>query len=166
MISKILVAIHRNDGVNRQVFEEALDLAKATKASLKLLHVIAVDDHDSPGILALINTPENRHRWEEFEKPGLTLLRTLAEEAIAAQVPTEYAQILGRPSHLICETATAWNADLIMMGRRGISGMTELLLGSVSNYVSHYAPCSVMVVQGKSHEAKGAARPETVAATR
>ncbi|MEO0350033.1 MAG: universal stress protein, partial [Cyanobacteria bacterium P01_A01_bin.15] len=41
-----------------------------------------------------------------------------------------------------------WNADLIMMGRRGRSGFSELLLGSVSNYVMHHAPCSVLTVQG------------------
>lgn len=34
------------------------------------------------------------------------------------------------------------------MGRRGHKGLSEILLGSVSNYVVHHAPCSVLVLQG------------------
>jgi hypothetical protein len=37
------------------------------------------------------------------------------------------------------------------MGRRGRTGISELLLGSVSNYVTHHATCSVLIVQGKDN---------------
>jgi nucleotide-binding universal stress UspA family protein len=151
MFNKILVALHRSDDMSRYVFEDALELAKVTNSSLKLLHVLSVDDKDSPNILALIDTPENKKRWHEFEKPGLDLLKSLADKANAAGVTTEYYQGLGRPGHIICETARIWEAGLIMIGRRGLSGMSELILGSVSNYVTHYAPCSVLVVQGPEH---------------
>ncbi len=147
MFRKILVALHRCDDTSEYIFQEALELAKATKASLKLLHVLSVDEKESPNILTLINTSENKKRWEEFEKPGLDLLRSLTDEAIAAGVPTEYYQGLGRPGHIICETARIWEAGLIVIGRRGLSGMSELILGSVSNYVTHYAPCSVLIIQ-------------------
>ncbi len=40
-------------------------------------------------------------------------------------------------------------ADLIVVGRRGRSGLSELILGSASNYVLHHAPCSVLTLQGK-----------------
>jgi nucleotide-binding universal stress UspA family protein len=147
MVRKILVALNRSDTINQSVFQEALTLAKATGASLKLLHVLPVDDDDSPGILALLNTPENRQRWEEFERPGLEMLRSLTEQALSAGVSAEYLQELGRPGHVICDNAQRWQADLVMMGRRGLTGIGELVLGSVSNYVTHYAPCSVLVVQ-------------------
>jgi nucleotide-binding universal stress UspA family protein len=150
MIKKILVAIDRSDNTSQHVFQEALDLAKITGANLKILHVLSVDDKNSPNILALLDTPENKKRWQEFEKPGRELLQSLAESAIAAGVPTEIYQGLGRPGHVICETAKTWGADTIVIGRRGLSGISELLLGSVSNYVSHYAPCSVLLVQGSA----------------
>lgn len=147
MFRKILVALDRSDDISEHVFRGALNLALATKASLKLLHVLSVDEKESPSILTLINTPENKKHWEEFEKPGLDLLKSLASEATTAGVTTEYYQTLGRPGHVICETALHWEAGLIVVGRRGLSGISELILGSVSNYVTHYAPCSVLVVQ-------------------
>ena len=48
---------------------------------------------------------------------------------------------------MICNAAISWQADLIIMGRRGRTGLSELFLGSVSNYVLHHAPCAVLVVQ-------------------
>jgi nucleotide-binding universal stress UspA family protein len=147
MFRKILVALDHSNDTSEHIFQEALELAKATKASLKLLHILSVDEKESPNILTLINTPENKKRWEEFEKPGLDLLRSLTDEARAAGVPTEYYQGLGRPGHIICETALVWEAGLIVIGRRGLSGMSELILGSVSNYVTHHAPCSVFIIQ-------------------
>jgi nucleotide-binding universal stress UspA family protein len=147
MFGKILVGLHRYDDTSEHIFQEALELAKATKASLKLLHVLSVDEKESPNILTLINTLENKKRWEEFEKPGLDLLKSLTDKAIAAGVPTEYYQGLGRPGHIICETARIWEAGLIVIGRRGLSGISELILGSVSSYVTHHAPCSVLIIQ-------------------
>jgi nucleotide-binding universal stress UspA family protein len=163
MSKKLLVAIDRSDKINQAVFQQALDLAKATGASLKLLHVLSVDEKDSPNILTLINTPENKKRWEEFEKVGRELLQSLAESAIAAGVPTEYSQGLGRPGHVICDTAKTWGADLIVIGRRGLSGLGELVLGSVSNYVSHYAPCSVLLIQGSALSHKNEVRENIMA---
>ena len=147
MLRKILVALHHCDDTSKYIFQEALELAKAAKASLKLLHVLSVEEQESPNILTLINTLENKKRWEEFEKSGLDLLKSFTEQVIAAGVPTEYYQGLGRPGHVICETARVWEAGLIVIGRRGLSGMSELILGSVSNYVTHYAPCSVLIIQ-------------------
>jgi nucleotide-binding universal stress UspA family protein len=150
MLHRILVPIASSDTVGKCLFQEALDLAKVTRANLRLLHVLSLDDKDTPGILLLMNTPESKKHWEKFEKPGLDLLKSFANQAIAAGVPTEYSQSLGSPSRIICETAKTWEADLIIMGRRGISGLSELILGSVSNYVTHHAPCSILIVQSST----------------
>ncbi|MEM9908892.1 MAG: universal stress protein, partial [Cyanobacteria bacterium P01_D01_bin.44] len=53
----------------------------------------------------------------------------------------------GTPEHLICDLAHSWNADVIVLGSRGHRGLRELFLGSISNYVTHHAPCSVWVVR-------------------
>ncbi|MBE9205221.1 universal stress protein [Nostoc sp. LEGE 06077] len=73
----------------------------------------------------------------------------MTNPAIAKGVAAEFTQELGDPSRMICEVARTWKADVIVISRRGLSGISELFLGSVSNYVLHYAPCSVLTVQGE-----------------
>ncbi len=88
------------------------------------------------------------HRqWEAFEAQGLNLLRSFARKAISAGVNTEFSQITGHPSSTICDFARSCHADTIVIGRRGNSGLKEMFLGSVSNYVVHHAPCSVLLVR-------------------
>ncbi len=47
----------------------------------------------------------------------------------------------------IVEEATDWNADLIVVGSHGHTGLRRLLLGSVAQYVVSHAPCSVEVAR-------------------
>ncbi|HKO97606.1 MAG TPA: universal stress protein [Pyrinomonadaceae bacterium] len=55
--------------------------------------------------------------------------------------------IPGPPRQVIIEEAERWNADLIIMGSRGLGAWNRLLLGSVSSAVVHHAHCSVEVVR-------------------
>jgi nucleotide-binding universal stress UspA family protein len=55
--------------------------------------------------------------------------------------------IQGPPRQVIVDEAERWNADLIVMGSRGLGAWNRLLLGSVSNAVVHHAKCSVEIVR-------------------
>ena len=65
---------------------------------------------------------------------------------------TEFRQLPGSPGRTICHLAWSWQADLIIVGNQGRSRIGELLLGSVSNYVLHHAPCSVLTVKNYIRE--------------
>jgi nucleotide-binding universal stress UspA family protein len=54
---------------------------------------------------------------------------------------------VGRPEVEIIEYANNQNADLIVMGSRGLKGISRLLMGSVSRTVSEKANCTVMIVR-------------------
>ncbi|MGI0484663.1 universal stress protein [Pantanalinema rosaneae CENA516] len=156
MFQKILVAIDQSE-VSQQAFDEAIALAKATHANLMLVYVLSPlgqeytspvfpSDPSYPGLQAEAMRV-HLQQWETLEKQGLEFLKSRADRAIAAGVATEFTQSLGEPGQAICELARIWGAHLIVIGRRGYSGLTELLLSSVSNHVAHHAPCSVLIVQ-------------------
>jgi nucleotide-binding universal stress UspA family protein len=158
MFDKLLVAI--DFSVNsRHVFDEALALAQKTGSSLMLLHVLSNEEEGSPNMpiigseyyLTIADEIARIHQkqWQEYENRGLEILQDYTKEATAAGVTSEFTQNLGSPGRTICELANSWGADLIVIGRRGHSGISELIMGSVSNYVMHHAPCSVLTIQGK-----------------
>jgi nucleotide-binding universal stress UspA family protein len=53
----------------------------------------------------------------------------------------------GRPAQTIVRAAAACNADLIVVGSRGLGAFKSMLLGSVSTAVAHHAPCSLLVAR-------------------
>lgn len=53
----------------------------------------------------------------------------------------------GPASEAIVSAAEARNADLVVMGTRGMGSFKGLLFGSVSTKVTHYASCPVLVVR-------------------
>ena len=157
MVNKILVALDTSE-IAKRVFDRALFIAKASNGSLMLLHALspeAADSPVSPGIISMDLDSQasaeliaNYHQqWAAFEKKGLEQLQLFTDEATAAGVPTEFTQTPGSPGRTICHLAENWEADLIVMGRRGLSGLSELFLGSISSYVIHHVKCSVFLVQ-------------------
>jgi nucleotide-binding universal stress UspA family protein len=58
--------------------------------------------------------------------------------------------IPGQAREVILDEAEKWEADLIMLGSRGLGGVARLLLGSVSSAVLSYANCSVEIVRQRS----------------
>ncbi len=53
----------------------------------------------------------------------------------------------GDPADAILEVAERVEADLIVVGNKGMTGARRFLLGSVPNKVSHHAPCSVFIAR-------------------
>lgn len=156
MFQKILVAVDTSE-IGKLVFQSAITLAKATNASVMLLHVLSSEEEGSPYMPIIFSGMgyaggdkiiENyRQEWEAFAQQGLELLKSRQQEATQAGVQAEYTQRPGTPGKIICDFAQSWEADTIVIGRRGHSGMSELILGSVSNYVLHHATCFVLIVQ-------------------
>ena len=53
----------------------------------------------------------------------------------------------GDPADAILDIAEERDADLIVVGNKGMTGAKRFLLGSVPNKVSHHAPCSVLIIR-------------------
>lgn len=175
MFKKILVAVDQSP-MGQRVFEEGLAIAKANQASMMLLHVLSAEEDGSPQILvspdigyypALSDTNLliYREQWEQYEKKGLAMLDRWVETAKNEGLVAESTQNVGQAGRNICKLVEQWGADLVVMGRRGRSGLTALLLGSVSNYVLHHAPCSVLIVHIEPTPKSSSAASEAESAT-
>ena len=84
-------------------------------------------------------------------------LREVAESVLARaerEVSSEGISVVthareGDPAKVILDVAEEQNADLIVVGARGLTGFKRFLLGSVSSKLSHHAQCSLMIVREK-----------------
>jgi nucleotide-binding universal stress UspA family protein len=154
---KVLAAIDRSP-MGKVVFERALAIAKQDGASLMLFHSIPVE---SQGMTPYSNLygeeliEFSKYMREQLDKEKEEVQQLLAEycqQATDAGVATEYDYKVGDAGRWIRDMAQTWAADLIVIGRRGLSGLAEVFLGSVSNYIVHHAHCSVLVVQKVGEE--------------
>jgi nucleotide-binding universal stress UspA family protein len=135
---KILVSVDASSQATI-VFDRAIELAKKDAASLMIFHGIEVE-------AKITIRSDLEAKTEQAQK----LLQTYQQKAKEQGVSVESSHRVGEPGASICNLAQTWGADLIVLGRRGYRGITEVLLGSVSNHVIHHAPCSVLVVQGEA----------------
>jgi nucleotide-binding universal stress UspA family protein len=87
---------------------------------------------------------------------------TAALERTASAIGTttvETAVERGAPGPVLCERARALGVDVVVVGSRGRGAIRRVLLGSVSTYVVHNAPCPVLVIRAGS-EPDGQSEPE------
>jgi nucleotide-binding universal stress UspA family protein len=123
----IIVGTDGSDGAGRAV-EFAARLSRDLKASLKIVHVVTVDD-----------PPQDAHN------DYASMARSRAEALGAADVQSE--SLAGNNiAEAIIEAAGRDEVDLIVVGKRGLTRMTGLLLGSISQKLVSAAPCAVIVV--------------------
>jgi nucleotide-binding universal stress UspA family protein len=158
MLQKILLAIG-DSPESARVLESGITLAEKLGARILLLHVLdplvphGFKTPNSPlvgGVLPIVNDvaiDRYLEQWKEYERKGIERLQSFARQANDRGIKAEILQSYGDCGPRICEAAKNWAADAIVMGRNQQSTLSEIFLGSTSNYVLHYAPCSVMVVR-------------------
>ncbi|MDX2228756.1 MAG: universal stress protein [Leptolyngbyaceae cyanobacterium bins.349] len=172
MFKRIIVAVSPNFGKNPPILGEAIAIAKSSHATLMLAHVLSPMDEGYP--TPVYPGPDSVYpglheeairayaqQWEAYQQNAMGYLKHLTKDLAKTGLAIEFTQNSGDPGRAICELAKTWNADLIILGRRGHTGIKELFLGSVSNYVLHHAPCSVLTIQGElPQEQTEAEQPE------
>lgn len=113
----------------------AAQVASATGAELRLLHVVPVFRGDNA-------------EWTlDPEEPSPAELEPSVHAAVALGVVPVREMAMGRPESAIVATASRDGTDLVVVGHRGLSGVRRVLLGSVSEHVTTHAPCSVLVAR-------------------
>jgi nucleotide-binding universal stress UspA family protein len=148
MVSHILVAVDGSSHADRAV-ALAADLAVKYEADLTVLNVVS---YASTVPLALGAYAELEGLYAEsrsvLQTAGEKIVENAAERARQFGVANVLTAVeIGPPAQTICETATAIQADVVVMGRRGLGDFSGLFLGSVTHKVAHTADCTVVTVK-------------------
>ncbi len=143
-VRRILVPIdfsaHADD-----VVEWGTHLAEEHGASIALLHAyhLPVEFQQLEGAYLPADF------WANVKEEAERSLAGYAERVRAAGVEVDEIVREGYPATVIEEEAVHQNADLIVIGSRGLSGLKHLLVGSIASRVVQKAHCPVMTVKSK-----------------
>ena len=148
LFKKILVAVDGSELSYRSV-DYALDLAQKYSAQVKIITVI---DAPSDTLVAQASAfaPQSMKEHEEkLEKAHEKILSKAMKKAemLTQKILVTNEALEGSPAEKIVETAKKEAFDLIVMGSRGLGGIKEFLLGSVSDKVADEAPCPVLIIK-------------------
>ena len=136
MVYRILVPIDGSEYAYKAL-DWALNLAEMYSADIELVTVI-------PTVYAFFGLSEK----DVQERAELILKETLNKTKTSKPNLTISTKILvGRPAEKIVEASKEGNFDLIVIGSRGLGGVTEFLLGSVADRVADLAQCPVVIVK-------------------
>jgi nucleotide-binding universal stress UspA family protein len=131
----------------REAVRQAAELARAVGARVLLVSAyepvsearLRQERNDVPDDVSWMVNPREDvqavldEETERIKNGGVEEVETFARE--------------GDPADAILDVAEEKNADLIVVGNKGMTGARRFLLGSVPNKVSHHAPCNVMIVR-------------------
>ncbi|WP_174730473.1 universal stress protein [Mesobacillus harenae] len=71
-----------------------------------------------------------------------------AKAVLATQnIHADYRTLEGRPAETLCDLAETEQADLLIVGESGHSGIKQMLLGSISEQIAKKAPCPVLIAR-------------------
>jgi len=132
MLNKILYA-DAGTAQTQDMLKALMDLPAIQKAAITILHVVPPQ----------ITTEAFTEKWEDGGKILADLLRTMPID------PSKVSTILrqGEPKNTVCEVADEINADLIIMGSRGLKRLEAILENSVSQYVFQLTNHAMLLVK-------------------
>lgn len=116
---------------------EAINYAKSYGGTLKIVSVVYTNDE------FLANAPDVVDKMIDRAKKSLDEAKNRAvQEGVSAETIVRE----GEPYQVIINLANEYNADTIIMGSHGRTGLKRIFMGSVTSRVIGHAPCPVMVV--------------------
>ena len=144
-MSKIETILLATDGsaASEGASGEAIDLAVQVGARLLVVSVLGASSRPSEASAETAGPADSRDSLT-------TKAQALVQRAKAAGADATFLVWDGDPGEAIVAAADSENADLIVVGSHGRSGVSRFLIGSVSDHVVRHAHCPVMVVRGKT----------------
>ena len=134
MFETVVVGADASDTATEAV-RQAIELVKLTGGTLHIVSAYKPQQLSTPGL---------EEQGLESGDLAESVVADHESRARAAGLQTQTHARSGPPAEAICAVASEVNADLIVVGNKGMTGMRRVL-GSVPNSVAHHAPCSVLI---------------------
>jgi len=126
------------------------------QSMLALKHARAMAESFGAKLILVHAFPHTYDLRDAAHYNKLVAMRTIEGQAIIdaakkaigdTSIEIEEELLEGPVADAIISSASIRKVDLIVMGSRGMGSLKGLVFGSVSNKVSQYAPCAVLVVR-------------------
>jgi nucleotide-binding universal stress UspA family protein len=139
-MSTIVVGVDGSEGA-RHALEYALDEAELRGANVRVVTAW----HAPTMVYAggyVVPVPSE----EEWERGARKVLDQTVEAVNGAKEHVDITPVVreGQPADVLCEESK--DAELLVVGSRGLGGFHELLVGSVSHQCAQHAHCPVTIV--------------------
>jgi len=143
MALRSILLAYDGTGPAQSALAEAVELARATQATLRIVTVVPIVA-GAYGV-ELPPGPEIDSAIQKAKETQVKLRARLEKEGGLAKVETILFE--GDPVDRVLDDAEKHPPDLLVVGSRGLSGAGRFFLGSVSDGILHHARCSVLVVR-------------------
>jgi nucleotide-binding universal stress UspA family protein len=145
MFDRIVVGTDGSETATEAV-RTAVELAKLSNAKLEIVSAYEPIPQsrlkdEGQGITGDVSHAINPREDVQF------VLDKAAAVAKKAKVEVVTHPLEGDPADAILDVAEENDADLVLVGNKGMTGARRFLLGSVPNKISHHAPCDVWIVK-------------------
>lgn len=140
--SRIVVAYDHSD-LSKKALKMAMNLAKQDKKIELIVVMVLQPERHLPYSYGMAISSYEELRLEEMK----AIRNEIEKELIPLPNHTRTYILDGSPGPVIVEFVKQNDADLVVMGSRGLSGLKELFLGSVSHYVVQKSTCPVLIAK-------------------
>ena len=138
MFKRILVPVDGSESSDKSI-EKAVSLAKICGAKLHFLYVANINQ--------IAINPNLTHAIMDAMRAAGTAILERAATVVGENIEYEKIMENGAPAEVILEYEEILDADLIIMGSRGLGVVKGVLLGSVSQYIIERAKIPVLIVK-------------------
>jgi nucleotide-binding universal stress UspA family protein len=145
MFKKILVPVDGSDP-SWHALKYAAEIGVRFESELLVVHII--QPFYNAGLLALpVNSSLLAAQMDDMKKNAGIILEMVKEKTASYPIKLTSKVETGHPSEQILKIAEETGCNAIIIGSRGLSGLAEFVLGSVSSNVSQYAKIPVLIVK-------------------
>ncbi|MBW4522434.1 MAG: universal stress protein [Scytolyngbya sp. HA4215-MV1] len=126
-----------------------IDQSRESRQAAETVADLVKFHHSHLVILSVVETPDEEGATNEpvLSPEAIAELLQTAKTLFAQQgIQAEIVEREGKPAFTICDVADERNADLIIMGCRGLGLTEEGVADSVTNRVINLSPCPVLIV--------------------